>query len=48
MNKTKYITIRITHNTKQQLENLKHSLSISQNKNVTISETIEYLLSLNN
>ena len=43
MNK-KFITVRIFEKTKVDIEKIKHEMSIEQNKNINLSETLDYLV----
>lgn len=41
-----YITIRVNEDIKKELEKIKHKESIEQDKNLTLSQTIEYVIDL--
>lgn len=41
-----YITIRINTKIKDDIDTIKHSESIEQNKNLNISETLEYIIDI--
>lgn len=45
MNK-EYITIRIEKEVKDELDKIKHNESIEQNKNLSVSDTLEHIIDI--